>query len=350
MPGVACFFVISGFLVFDSALRSGTTADFFWRRMLRIYPALLLNILVLELLMFLAGQLPGIHYPLEYVTILATYLTTASVEFGFAVAGGIPALYNFKEGFFSSYPSGVMWTLTIELSFYLVVPLLAALAGKNRRAACTLLVAIFIASSYYATFFTIDYGREHPYLKLLFPEYLWIFTIGMIARLMWDRLSILFDRKGWLWLPAYIVFSLVAYRLFHIEIALDFGENVTALTIFRVVFLGCTLLAVAHSFRLLYPVLRGHDISYGIYLWHMLIITTLASLGLTSAGWIWAAIAALTIIAGTLSWRYIENPALQWKNRVPWRRFRKKAQLEENNQQPEPMLSNSVVGVAEVPQ
>lgn len=350
MPGVACFFVISGFLVFDSALRSNTMADFFWRRLLRIYPALLLNILVLELLMFLAGQLPGIHYPLQYAAILATYLVTASVEFGFAVAGGIPALYDYKEGFFSTYPSGVMWTLTVELSFYLVVPLIALLAKKSRGAACALLIAVFAASSYYATFFTIDYGQEHPYLKLLFPEYLWIFAVGMIARLMWGELSFLFDRKAWLWLPAYVVSSLVAYRFFHIEIALDFGENVTALTILRVVFLGCTLLSVAHSFRPLNSILRGQDISYGIYLWHMLIITAFASLGIKDAGWIWAAIATLTVIAGTLSWRYIENPALQWKYRAPWHRFTRRPGLQGADQQPEPMLSSKVVGVADVPQ
>jgi peptidoglycan/LPS O-acetylase OafA/YrhL len=61
--------------------------------------------------------------------------------------------------------------------------------------------------------------------------------------------------------------------------------------------------------------LRGHDISYGLYLWHMIVINALVELGLLGA-WRHVALAAvLAVLAAMLSWRLVERPALSLKRR-----------------------------------
>src|SRR3954451_18069665 len=59
LPGVAVFFVISGFLVTRSFLtsRSGT-AGYFARRALRIYPGLWVHFVVILTMLAVAGALP----------------------------------------------------------------------------------------------------------------------------------------------------------------------------------------------------------------------------------------------------------------------------------------------------
>src|SRR5215213_3212767 len=54
-PGVPIFFAASGFLVFSSLLRLGSLTEFFRHRALRIYPALLVNVVILEAAFALGG-------------------------------------------------------------------------------------------------------------------------------------------------------------------------------------------------------------------------------------------------------------------------------------------------------
>ncbi|MEO8319367.1 MAG: acyltransferase family protein [Bradyrhizobium sp.] len=55
-PGVPVFFAISGYLVFDSVLRLGSLRRFYLHRDARIYPALIFNIVLIEILLYAAGQ------------------------------------------------------------------------------------------------------------------------------------------------------------------------------------------------------------------------------------------------------------------------------------------------------
>jgi peptidoglycan/LPS O-acetylase OafA/YrhL len=60
-------------------------------------------------------------------------------------------------------------------------------------------------------------------------------------------------------------------------------------------------------------ILRHHDFSYGLYLYHMLVIYLLVSLAAPSG---WASIAAAIIVSlglAALSWTLIEKPYLAGK-------------------------------------
>jgi peptidoglycan/LPS O-acetylase OafA/YrhL len=323
VPGVPCFFIISGFLVMGSALQSSSVGSFFRKRALRIYPALIVNILILELVVFSTGQLLGGKYPLAYAETLAAYMATASVAVGTFLTK-IPEIYTFQSGPFDGllpfYPSGVMWTLTIELSFYLVVPLFAFLVLWNRRLALIAIAAAFTASVLYAQSLSREFSAQHEILDSLVPQYFWMFAIGMIARISWHRIAPLFEGKALFWVPLYFVVSFYGYRAGWFELAIDFHYDTSPVLAARIVLLACALLSAAYTFQNASAFLRGNDISYGVYLWHMLFITLALALGFKESAWLWIAVPGCTLAAAAASWVLVERPALRLKE--GWQIFR----------------------------
>lgn len=319
LPGVPIFFVISGFLVTDSFLRSDSTIDFFWRRAVRIYPALVVNILILEFVVYLAGQLPAVNHFSRYLQILPIYAATASI--GVALqAVPIPEIYNFQAGFLPFYPSGVLWTLTIELSFYLALPFLLALATRYLKLTVLLVICAAIASAILASRFTLEFTSEHWILDVLCPAYIWIFALGIVARLLWQQSRVLFEGTAVYWVSAYLVANYVAWRMNWVPFGIDFHNDASVVNIVRIIGLGGCVLSAAFTFRNAASILRKHDISYGVYLWHMLFVTLFVATGIKGHWWQWPVLLALTIATAAASWFFIERPAARHKS--AWRKFR----------------------------
>jgi peptidoglycan/LPS O-acetylase OafA/YrhL len=117
--GVCVFFVISGFVLYRpfAAARAGQARptalrDYLRRRALRILPAYWLALTVLTI----AFSLPGVfsHDWWRYYGLLQVYSPHT-------IGGGM----------------GVAWTLCVEVTFYLALPLVAALAGRIARGRAT---------------------------------------------------------------------------------------------------------------------------------------------------------------------------------------------------------------------
>ena len=112
--GVAVFFVLSGFLITNILLREeertgGISLRFFyWRRALRLFPALWLYLLVVSLI-WLAGALP--HHPWHSF---------------------VSSLFYFRNLVGRGHETDHLWSLSIEEQFYLLWPLiLIALPRRN---------------------------------------------------------------------------------------------------------------------------------------------------------------------------------------------------------------------------
>ncbi|WP_171258204.1 acyltransferase family protein, partial [Acinetobacter baumannii] len=80
VPGVPIFFAISGYLVFDSLLRLDSGVQFIRHRAARIYPALIVNIAIMEIALYAAGQ---VHFRgslqfLRGIAFYIIYIATAS--------------------------------------------------------------------------------------------------------------------------------------------------------------------------------------------------------------------------------------------------------------------------------
>jgi peptidoglycan/LPS O-acetylase OafA/YrhL len=136
--GVNLFFFISGILVFrslNSAKAGGwkLLLTFWWRRLKRLFPALvaylLLMLLLMPLLQNIATGLPDADFK--------SYVHDLPMAFGYLIdyAEHVPPTM------------GHLWSLSVEVQFYLLAPLIYLL-GKGSRArqswayGCILLVAI----------------------------------------------------------------------------------------------------------------------------------------------------------------------------------------------------------------
>ena len=92
-------------------------------------------------------------------------------------------------------------------------------------------------------------------------------------------------------------------------------KNVVAMLAQRLLLAGLILSAAFSAEGLTHKLLRGNDISYGVYVYHMLVINSLIQLGYYGAWPHGLAAATITALVAFASWRCVERPALGLKRR-----------------------------------
>jgi len=173
--GVDVFFVLSGWLIcghIHDALRVGHFDPwaFFARRIRRLIPAAFACYLVVTLVVF------ALFLPFEQQAYLRYLLGSTFFFNNFVLMG--------EAGYFA--PEAVLnpllhtWSLSIEEQFYLVVPWLALLMGRNARAFATLL-AVAVVVSLGLTLFSGQaiHSDEARYFSSLFR--IWEIAAGGLA-------------------------------------------------------------------------------------------------------------------------------------------------------------------------
>jgi peptidoglycan/LPS O-acetylase OafA/YrhL len=81
--------------------------------------------------------------------------------------------------------------------------------------------------------------------------------------------------------------------------------------------LGCLAISFAYTLPSLSKFLRGIDLSFGVYLYHMPLISTLHFAGLREAAWLWLVVLIGSVLAAAGSWFLVERPALRLKKKPP---------------------------------
>lgn len=113
--GVRIFFIISGFLIFKSASNSNSTSGYFRKRSLRIFPALIVALLVC---IFFFGPLTTQLSLHKYFSNSNTFTYFLNVLL-YHSQQQLPGVYRVHN----LYPvvNGSLWTLTYEFSFYILL-------------------------------------------------------------------------------------------------------------------------------------------------------------------------------------------------------------------------------------
>lgn len=139
--GVDVFFVISGFLITSIILRRlldgrFSFADFYWRRVRRLFPALVL-VLAATFALGWFILLPDEFEQLgKHIAAAAVFLANAAF---WRESGYFDTAAEFK-------PLLHLWSLGIEEQFYLVWPVILALLWKRRRLLLVVLSILIVAS------------------------------------------------------------------------------------------------------------------------------------------------------------------------------------------------------------
>jgi peptidoglycan/LPS O-acetylase OafA/YrhL len=266
------FFAISGFLIFASYERSSSLHDYFVKRAARILPGYWLATALCLVIAFSYGSF---H--------VGPFLL-ANLTFANFLAGSIP-------GVFASNPAdgmnGALWTIKIEVMFYILVPAIVWLCRRLNRDA--VLWTLFVLSILYRVAMA-----DHNTFALQLPGQLSFFIIGALI-----HYHLRFFEANGKWL------TLVAALLY-------IGHLATGWFALRPA--GVATLTLSAS--LLFPTVKGPtrwgDFSYGIYVLHWPIIQLFVAAGLYQARpWVALALTLLTVALGAaLSWFFIEKPSL----------------------------------------
>jgi peptidoglycan/LPS O-acetylase OafA/YrhL len=183
-----------------------------------------------------------------------------------------------------------LWTLKLEVIFYVLTPLLVTFV-RSQRALGT--AALFAGS-------LILYHLCHWHSEALarqFPGQFRFFAAGIVCWQLSEHLHV--KARRWLALAAVLAFF-VANRTVDIP-------SLGALQPISV-----ALFVYGAAYALPEPK-RLPDVSYGIYVWHGPLIQFALLLGLRVNLWI---ACAATLLVATLGWYGIERPAIHWARKL----------------------------------
>lgn len=289
--GVDMFFVLSGFLIttllleeMDAKTRINVL-HFYARRALRLYPALLLMLLMYGVFFhILRHVLPGAETleSAKDITLAALYLTDYAVAFDFQSKNSLIAH---------------TWSLAVEEHFYLVWPWLLPVLSRacKGRALVTALFGLFVAATAWRLFCLSFQPWEKVYFR---------FDTRMAGLILGSLLAVCRAQRlkipgvdYWLGLSG-IAFAIVIATMPSMEAG---TAETTVAEVFSF-FLICKILEaekwqVAEALGQKVPVFLGR-ISYALYLFHF----PAAALFLRSETRWWIAFEATVAIALALAW------------------------------------------------
>jgi len=286
---VDIFFIISGFLITQSATFREDWRSFAKSRILRIYPALLLVVITCT---FIIGPLyTGLTFA-DYMTDLRTY--SYFIKDSILISGFKSAPpFVFENNPLPLGMNGSLWTLPWELKMYL---LLGFLAYVIRRYLTVGIFFIASISSLVFAFATLNHTTDEISPFFRFATF---FFLGASAFLLKDRISITFKIA----LPIIAIFVLL------------FFINKTLLSTFYIIALPYTVLYLAYtSHRITLYFNKLGDYSYGLYIWAFPIQQMLAYhfIGIKPLE-MFVYTVLLTLPVAILSYHYLEKKALKLK-------------------------------------
>ena len=280
---VTAFFSISGLLISQSFLNARSFADYLGKRVARIFPALILCAFVMT---YLAGAV----FADGYVTGLGALLDFLRISvFGRATIEPITQGFIVSESF-----NGSLWTLKIEFGFYL---LLALALGMYRRA---LMPWVLLAAFGVATYVLGNHVPGALAQKLAVYSAAGIaFFAGAVIAFNQQYLS---DRR------VLAIALVTGAGLIFFSVGTPLASVLATL--------GLCLATLSLGLLYVDKSLRGRfDISYGMYLYafpvQQLIINKTSLTFVPSM----LVSALIVIVLATISWRLVEQPALQFVHR-----------------------------------
>ena len=286
------FFALSGFLVAGSFVRCRTMVRFFGLRAIRIYPALIVEVLLSA---FILGTVLT-------VLPLTEYFQDAKFHVYLLNAVGDPH-YELPGLFVDNPNPGLvnrqLWTVPYELGCYVSIAVLAILGGAKRHwlapVATVGLSVVYYAATLYRSGGQIS-ATVGPFSG---PLLVITFLAGVSIYLYRSRLPLNhglgifvgmlgFALGGWSALGAFLAPIPLAYFTVYLG-TLDPPR---------------------------FAVVRHADLSYGLFLYGYPIQQTIASIGgWARIGWVnLSASVLVTLVVAFISWNLVEKPALELRH------------------------------------
>jgi len=291
--GVKGFFIISGFLIFQSLNRSKDIIDYYWKRALRLFPALFVVLLITVLLA-----------PLVYENSAVPYLSNDTM---WSYLPNNLLLYKtqyYISGVFENNPykgaiNGSLWTIPYEFTMYVLLSLFIFIR-KNKLVIRSMILLIFSVFAFGNIFYSQELMNHYSILNSGLLADLGVFFLAgsFLASIEIDK---------------YKHFGLIAaFAILILIISLVF--NTMAWT--RIFTLPVIILFIGLRST---PVIRDTgdkigDLSYGIYIYAFPVQQTLIYCFWLTPVQLMVLSFVVSGILAYLSWHLIEVKALKLKN------------------------------------
>jgi peptidoglycan/LPS O-acetylase OafA/YrhL len=315
--GVDLFLVISGFVITLSAAREQEKNpdafrwSFMQRRLRRIVP---LYVLTCVVFIFMVRPELFLMAPLHLAGMVLSH------------ALFLQNLSPYTHGVIN----GVTWSLALEMQFYVALILcIGVLLRLGALRSHLLLVGIAWAWRYGTTFF-LKPGEAISHMQVIYttelPGTLDAFAMGItMALVVFKGQGFAANRmkRGWgnfaMWITTAAVCFWVAAAIFLPRGSYwSFPEMIifwrTLLAMGFGAALGAAITCPLRGGGLLRPVRYLGQISYGMYLWHLPVLTTLLVQPDLRGARLYVIVLTGAILLSSISWHWLEKPWLKGKN------------------------------------
>ncbi len=302
--GVDIFFVISGYLItgilYDQ-VNTGTysVAEFYNRRLRRIFPALVTIFIACLGAYFFFG------FPSDVASagnaVVASALFVSNIYF-----------YHLTDYFNVVHRNPLVhtWSLSVEEQFYVLFPILIYVLKRfSRSTQIKALVACALASLLYSVV-QVNVNVEPPAAFYLLQSRTWELLLGSLL-----AVAPIPKTTGWraeLLGGAGLVLILASVQLYS---SLTPFPGLAALApcigAAAIIYSGTATTTLTGRLLASPPLRFIGLISYSLYLWHWPVITFYLLLYPSPSNRIRLALAAICIVLATISWKFIENPFRQ---------------------------------------
>lgn len=294
--GVRGFFVISGFLVFPSLLRSKNLVDYFVKRVLRIYPGLFIVLSVTLFFCFFLynGSMGSFFTNKEVYTYIPVNLTLIKLQ------NYIPGIFN--NNIFPNAINGSLWTIVYEFTLYCTIAFFIFLKRKTiffqRSLLFIFIVLFFVIRIFQAHIETIHIGTLSLYIFAHNAIYFYagaLLSTFDLQKIKFKLPVLIISFLAWILLLENPYFELLQYFLFPV-IVLFFGTYSTKY-----------LNSIGEKIG---------DLSYGVYIYGFPIQQTLMHFFTLSCLQLTLAATPVILLFAWFSWHFVEKTALNNKSKV----------------------------------
>lgn len=287
---VTGFFIISGFLISKSYSQSKSLKEYFVKRASRLLPAYIFVVSLCAILLSFQSILSFSAYFSDagfYKYLLANFtflnFLHPNLPGVFTSAGVTPDV------------NGALWTLKVEVAFYLSLPVIYTFFRKTNKK-IYFLIALYVLSVFYSNCLeNLALAKNNSSFSTLahqLPGFISYFVSGMAVYYYFEEYI---KRKN---------------QLLFLGIALIVVDKIIGYEVFMPMGLSLIVFFFAFSFKKLNHFAKYGDISYGIYVFHYPIIKLFTVWGLFTKYnpyLISIVVIAIVLTAGFLSWHLIEK-------------------------------------------
>ncbi|MCL1057883.1 acyltransferase [Shewanella gelidimarina] len=284
LPGtfaVQCFFVVSGYLIVKSYLRNMDVKNYIKSRFFRIYP-----------LYFIVITLSFIIGYINYSQSFGNYIDDGALKYLISnyflanfLAPSLPELFTNNP--YSIAVNGVLWTIKVEVMFYISVPIIYGFFSKYlSNKSLTITLAIISVCCHYAIGYLIEYHGFNHSLNNQLPSMMIFFMVGALFNFV----------------------DLSFFKVKHLTLVIPLLFLFEHFYLLNGILIGIFVYIVVNVIKPIKVSEKVGDISYGIYIWHFPVIQISIMYGLFENIYIgFVASSVVVMFMALCSWHFIES-------------------------------------------